>query len=167
VRPPPIGRELERSLQPSKGTHDRQRRSLRQEETMNRKLGQLIKATLFALPFALPSVALAQSAGGGAAGTQDSAGSPTGTMDNTDKQNAGSLGDSSPSKSDPDRNPPAGTLGTSGSSSTSDRSVGGDINKSSDDAAKMNSDSTTTTKHKKTKKTVKHTTTSDDNESNR
>ena len=38
--------------------------SLRQEEQMNRKLGQVIKAALFALPLALPGVALAQSATG-------------------------------------------------------------------------------------------------------
>ena len=36
----------------------------RQEETMNRKLGHLIKAAILALPLALPGVALAQTAGG-------------------------------------------------------------------------------------------------------
>ena len=142
---------------------------------MNRKLGQLIKATLFALPLALPGVALAQSADT-APGTHDTADKGAvqpesslgnGTMDNTDKQNAGSLGTSNPqdtsgtSKSDLDRNPPPGSLGTSGSSSTSDRSVGGDINKPNDDTANMNSDTMTNTKQKKTKKTVKSSTTTD------
>jgi hypothetical protein len=141
---------------------------------MNLKLGQLLKATLFALPLALPGVALAQSAdtapgthdtNKGALQQENSLGN--GTMDNPDKQNAGSLGTSNPqdtndtSKSELDRNPPAGSLGTSGSSSTSDRSVGGDINKANDDTANMNSNAATSTKHKKTKKTVKRTTTTD------
>ncbi|MGZ3439449.1 MAG: hypothetical protein ACXVDD_08025, partial [Polyangia bacterium] len=155
---------------------------------MNRKLGQLIKATLFALPLALPGVALAQSAGGDVPapgsstksesstssttdtttlnkqdnankGYQDSqggssaSGMSSGTMDNTDKQNAGTPDTKGAGTSDVDRTPPAGSLGTSGSSATSDRDLGGDINKSNDDTAKMNSDSTTTTRHqKKTKK---------------
>jgi hypothetical protein len=147
------------------------------EGKMNRKLGQLIKATLFALPFALPGVALAQSADT-TPGTHDTANKGAlqqenslgnGTMDNTDKQNAGSLGTSNPqdtsgtSKSDLDRKPQPGSVGTSGSSSTSDRSVGGDINKANDDTPNMNSDSATSTKQKKTKKTVKPTTSTDFN----
>jgi len=40
---------------------------------MNRKLGQLIKAALFALPFALPGVALAQSATGTSGSTSGAA----------------------------------------------------------------------------------------------
>lgn len=36
---------------------------------MNRKLGNLLKATLFALPFALPAIASAQSAGGSSSGS--------------------------------------------------------------------------------------------------
>jgi hypothetical protein len=170
---------------------------------MNRKLGQLIKAALFALPLALPGVALAQSAGGGVTapgssttsesttsttdsttrGAQDSAnkgaqdsnsgsaatGMNSGTMDNTDKQNAGTPTPDTSGSSDVDRTPPAGSLGTSGSATTGDRNIGGDINKSNDDTAKMNSDSATTTKHKKTtKKSVKHSTTSDlDSDNNR
>jgi hypothetical protein len=128
---------------------------------MNRKLGQLIKATLFVLPLALPGVALAQSAGGGdvppgsSSGSDNGArstGTSAGTMDNTDKQNAGSQDTGSTSKSDLDRNPPAGSLGTSGSSSTSDRDIGGDVNKPSD---------STTTKQKNTKPTENQTPTKD------
>jgi len=57
---------------------------------MNRKLGTLLRATLFALPLALPGVALAQSAGGSSSGsvggtdstsTRDSASSTKSTID--------------------------------------------------------------------------------------
>src|SRR5438132_8976733 len=41
----------------------------RQEDLMNRKVGHLIRASLFALPLVLPSVALAQSSGAGSSDT--------------------------------------------------------------------------------------------------
>ena len=86
---------------------------------MNRKLGQVIKAIVFAVPFALPGIALAQSAAGSSPTNdttanqpdtakppaqdnankgvdQNNLGSPNanGTLDQNqaDKQNAGSLG---------------------------------------------------------------------------
>ena len=154
---------------------------------MNRKLGHLIKAAIFALPLALPGVALAQSADTntnpnnpsvqddankgsldqdktiGNSNQQGSSGMNSGgTLDNTDKQNAGSLG-TNPSDTEP--NPPAGKLDTSGSSTSGDRSVGGDINKS-DDTSNMNSDTSRTTTHKKIKKSVKKTSPSDLNNDN-
>jgi hypothetical protein len=160
---------------------------------MNRKLGHLIKAAIVALPLALPGVALAQSAGTsgstdtsnpaaqddatkgslgqdknlGNSNTQGSSGmSSGGTLDQTDKQNAGSLGSSTGDTGPGDiKTPPAGSLDTSGSAKSSDRGVGGDINKS-DDTANMNSDETTTTTHKKIKKTVKRAAPSDLNNSN-
>lgn len=147
---------------------------------MNRKLGQMIKAAIFALPFALPGVALAQSATGSTGSSaQDSANQ--GTLDQTQKpsdENAGSLGNSnSPSEQQPsgmgtgsqqgtsgtsDYNPPAGSLDKSGSSSTTDRNLGGDMNKS-DDTSGVNKESTdtsgsTTTKQKKSHKTSKRST---------
>lgn len=161
---------------------------------MNRKLGQLIKAALFALPFALPGVALAQSATGstgsssgaatdtanpspqdtnnqgsldkndnvGNSNAQGSSGmnAPSGTLDQNNKQpNAGSLGNQPTTPGTNDYNPPAGSLDNSGSSTATDKSVGGDINK--DDTSNMNTESTGTMKHKKTKKSIKHSTTSD------
>ena len=146
---------------------------------MNRKLGQMIKAAIFALPFALPGVALAQSATGSTGSSaQDTANQ--GTLDQTQKpsdENAGSLGNSnSPSEQQPsgmgtgsqqgtsgtsDYNPPAGSLDKSGSSSTTDRNLGGDMNKSQDTSG-MNKESTgtsgTTTKEKKSHKTSKRST---------
>jgi|SwirhisoilCB1_FD_contig_31_11396097_length_490_multi_6_in_0_out_0_1 hypothetical protein len=142
---------------------------------MNRKLGHLIKAAIFALPLALPGVALAQSADTtannppvqddankgslnqdnsvGNSNAQGSSGMNSGgTLDQTDKQNAGSLGTT------PSDTPPAGKLDTSGSSTSGDRSVGGDINKPND-TTNMNSDTSTTTTHKK--KSVKKSTTTD------
>jgi hypothetical protein len=148
---------------------------------MNRKLGHLIKAAIFALPLALPGVALAQSADKdnpptqndsnkgsldqdntvGNSNAQGSSGMNSGgTLDQTDKQNAGSLG---ATPSDTERNPPAGKLDTSGSSTSTDRGVGGDINKPSD-TSNMNSETTTTTK--KIKKSVKKTSPSDTNNDN-
>jgi hypothetical protein len=144
---------------------------------MNRKLGHLIKAAIFALPLALPGVALAQTADTNTPGAQDDANKGSvpqdksnvgnsnaqgssgmnsgGTLDQTDKQNAGSLG-TSPGTSD--TNPPAGKLDTSGSSTSGDRGVGGDINKSND----SNMSSETTTTHKKsTKKSTKRSSPSD------
>ena len=148
---------------------------------MNRKLGQMIKAAIFALPFALPGVALAQSATGSTGSSaQDTANQ--GAVDQTQKpsdENAGSLGNSnSPSEQQPseqqpsgmgtgsqqgtsgtsDYNPPAGSLDKSGSSSTTDRNLGGDMNKS-DDTSGLNKESTgTTTKEKKSHKTSKRST---------
>lgn len=147
---------------------------------MNRKLGQVIKAALFALPLALPGVALAQSTtdtdnppaqdttNKGTLEQKDntqgssgmSSGSSTGTLDQTDKQNAGSPGNEAPGQPSQgaggmgtgsqqgtsgtgDYTPPAGSLDKSGSSSTSDRNLGGDINKS-DDTSNMNKESTGT-----------------------
>ncbi|HEY2746135.1 MAG TPA: hypothetical protein VGL86_15975 [Polyangia bacterium] len=120
---------------------------------MNRKLGQLIKAALFALPLALPGVALAQSAG-------STPPTSNGTYDNADKQNQAPLDKSMQDKNGAqpessgvtgdttEKTPPAGDLDTSGTSKTTDHNaVGGDINKPS----KMDNDTTTTTtKHKKT-----------------
>jgi hypothetical protein len=187
---------MERCLQPSSG-HERSTTPYeRQEELMNRKLGQLIKAALFALPFALPGVALAQSATGssgspsgaatdtanpaaqdtntpgsldksdnvGNSNAQGSSGmnAPSGTLDQNNKNqpNAGSLGNQPTTPGTNDYNPPEGALDNSGSSTATDKSVGGDINKS-DDTSNMNTESTGTMKHKKTKKTIKHSTTSD------
>ena len=63
---------------------------------MNRKLGQLIKAALFALPLALPGVALAQSAG---SSTGSSATGTTSTTNDTatpqSSDTKGSLDDNS------------------------------------------------------------------------
>ena len=124
---------------------------------MNRKLGQVIKAALVALPLALPGVALAQSAG---------APTSNGTYDNTDKQNApmdksnqatpeSSTGVTSPSDTT-DKTPPAGSLDTSGAAKDTDRSTGGDINKPNS----MDSDTstTTTTRSTNTKKSIKKST---------
>jgi hypothetical protein len=140
---------------------------------MNRKLGHLLKATIIALPLALPAAALAQAAGDSntpPSGSdtaipptndttnlgKDHAASPNsvgGTMDNADKQNAGAPG-TTPTT------PPAGSMDNSGSSTATDRNVGGDINKSSDD---LKGDSTSTmTKQKTTKKkTIKNSTGTD------
>jgi hypothetical protein len=118
---------------------------------MNRKLGQVIKAALIALPLALPGVALAQSAG--------SPPTSNGTYDNTDKLNAPADKANAPqpesntgvTPSDTtEKTPPAGSLDTSGTAKDSDKSLGGDINKAPE---KMDSDSTTTTT--KTTKTHK------------
>ena len=88
----------------------------------------------------------------------------SGTFDSTDKQNAGQLGNSTGATgqgtSDIDRTQPADKdLDKSGSSTSSNRSLGGDINKS-DDTTNLNSDTTSTTQHKKTttKKTIKRST---------
>ncbi len=120
---------------------------------MNRKLGQLMKAALFAVPLALPGVAFAQSAG-----------SPptTGTYDNADKQNApidksmqdktGAQPESSGVTGDTgDKTPPAGDLDTSGTSKDHNNAAGGDINKPSG----MDTGTTTTTKTKKSTTTKK------------
>jgi hypothetical protein len=131
---------------------------------MNRKLGQLIKAALFALPLALPGVALAQSAGGSTTGS--------GSYDNTDKANQAAPDKSMQDKSAPtpensgttpspdtsDKTPPAGDLDNSGSSKMKDHdSTGGDINKPS----QMDNDTGTTTTKKKTTTIKKSTTTPD------
>ncbi|HEX8951035.1 MAG TPA: hypothetical protein VF945_04280 [Polyangia bacterium] len=140
---------------------------------MNRKLGHWIKAALFALPLALPGVALAQSATDTSSPSAQTPQAPQdtsnkgsleetnkettgGSFDRADKQNAGSVDQTTPSQTTPseiDRTPPAGALDKSGPSTSSDRSIGGDINKS-DDTMNMNSESTTTTttKQKKSKK---------------
>ena len=125
---------------------------------MNRKLGTLIKAALFALPLALPGVALAQSA------DQPTS---TGTYDNADKQNAPMQDKSNIDKTTPQpesgstgvtpdsaRTPPPSdnNLDTSGSTKSAEPGVGSDINKSPEN---MNSDTSTTTRTTKIKKHVK------------
>jgi hypothetical protein len=57
---------------------------------MNRSLGNLIKATLFALPLALPGLALAQSTAGN--GNREPVGSPTGRPVGSSVQNFGGGG---------------------------------------------------------------------------
>jgi len=118
---------------------------------MNRKLVHLVPAALLALPLALPGVALAQAQGGSTTG--DFGGGTVGSRNQ--KPETGTMGDStgttgattrgatglgtgaqplgSTSSSDAWSTPPAGSLGTSGSTRSSDRSVGGDINKSTRD----------------------------------
>ena len=102
---------------------------------MNRKLGQLIKAAVITLPFALPGVALAQSAG--------STSPSGGAYDNTNQpnQNApvdksmqekGTTPESTGTPGTPEKTPPAGDLDTSGTSKTTDHNAAGsDINKPS------------------------------------
>jgi|SwirhisoilCB2_FD_contig_61_1050208_length_995_multi_8_in_0_out_0_1 hypothetical protein len=132
---------------------------------MNRKLGTLIKAALFALPLALPGVALAQ--------TADQPPTSNGTYDNADKQNAPIEDKSNLDKNVPQpesgstgvtpdnaRTPPAGSLDNSGSTKSNDNSVGGDINKTPE---QMNSDTgNTTTTTTKSKKTIKKSTSDSD-----
>jgi hypothetical protein len=48
---------------------DRDHSANKEENPMNRRLGNFVRASLFALPFALPTVAFAQSAGGSSSGT--------------------------------------------------------------------------------------------------
>jgi hypothetical protein len=120
---------------------------------MNRKLGTLIKAAVFALPLALPGVALAQS------------------YDNADKQNAPMDTDKAPDKnvqpegvtppSGEEKTPPAGSLDTSGTAKPSERGAGGDINKMPE-----GSQGSSETKTTKTKKSIKKSTTTSPSDTN-
>ena len=130
---------------------------------MNRKLIDLVKASFFALPFALPAVALAQSAGGSSSGT-------IGATDNTSTRQNTSTTTTTQTGTYDDNNPMgadsrSGTLGIDrDGNSTSDNSpvprsdmnvkrktVQRHIQTSNDDGTTTTSDSTSST------------TTSDDN----
>ncbi len=127
---------------------------------MNRKLGQLIKAAIFTLPLALPGMAFAQSAGGSIDTKTNDTAAPPAQEENKGAIDESNKGVNSPqpgademnanpqtgSKSDLERNPPAGSLDNSGSSKTKEPGVGGDINKSPD--TNMDND-TTKSKEKK------------------
>jgi hypothetical protein len=99
-------------------------------------MNRFLRATLFTLPLALPAVALAQSPSPTSSETNNA------TQDNANR----------------DVNPP-NSVDTSGSTKTSERNLGGDLNMNSDQS------STTTTTTKRTPKRSKRSTdTSDTND---
>jgi hypothetical protein len=145
----------------------------RQEaHAMNRKLNTLIRATLVAMPLALPTAALAQSQSQSQGGSMPSdtpsgAGSYGNTRDSNQRDTSGAAPsaqpmdntenkddiDSSHSKSKNDVNPPSGSMDTSGSTGTSDRNIGGDVNKGTEEST-----SSTTSMPKKQHKQSKRST---------
>ena len=132
---------------------------------MNRKLGNFVKASLFALPFALPAVAFAQSAGGSSAGTigatdntstrqnrtSTTTTTQTGTFDDSKPMNSdshvGNLGIDREGNSTSDNNPvpSSDTTGDVDQHMTKRKTVQKHVRTSNDDGTSTTSDSTTST----------------------
>lgn len=119
---------------------------------MNRKLINFVKASFFALPFALPVVAFAQSAGGSSSGTigatdntsTRSTTSTTTTQTGTYDSNSGNLGIDRDGNSTRDNSPVPSSTGFD-QNTTTRKTMQKRVRTSNDDGTTTTSDSASTT----------------------